>query len=163
MSGTAGFQCSSWGKWHDGLPDLGFVEPLPIDELSAAEREAEVERLGDFGGPAPLRRRRAFRMSAGSTFGGGQRGWPFFDWLSNRIGGFPDTLNLEAPVRIRAGVRGLVEFEPTDHPLAARSARGSTWIGSSSCWVRHCAKATEAACASRSSRAAAARRSTWPN
>jgi hypothetical protein len=50
-----------------------------------------------------------------------------FGWLSNRINGYPDTLNLKASVRFRSGdLRPLIELEPTNHPLAVEQREGIT-------------------------------------
>jgi hypothetical protein len=45
----SGFRCHTCGQWHDELPlDVGFDEPLYIDELSAEERAAQVNANSDF-------------------------------------------------------------------------------------------------------------------
>jgi hypothetical protein len=55
------------------------------------------------------------------TFDSGQRGalGPWFGWFSNRLKGYPDTLNLKCRVHPQpARQRPYIELEPTDHPLA---------------------------------------------
>jgi hypothetical protein len=50
---------------------------------------------------------------------------PYFGWLSNRIPGYPDTLNLKARVQTRSlDRRPTIELEPSDHPLALEQAHG---------------------------------------
>ncbi len=50
---------------------------------------------------------------------------PYFGWLSNRIPGYPDTLNLKARVHTRSlDRRPTIELEATDHPLAVEQSRG---------------------------------------
>ena len=61
------------------------------------------------------------------TFDGGRQDGlgPWFGWFSNRLEGYPETLNLKAQVRPQGGhVRPLVELEPTDHPLAIEQRHG---------------------------------------
>ncbi len=50
---------------------------------------------------------------------------PYFGWLSSRIPGYPDTLNLRTNVHTRpVGTRPLVQLEPTEHPLAVEQREG---------------------------------------
>ena len=61
------------------------------------------------------------------TFDSGDQGalGPWFGWFSNRLKGYPDTLNLKCQVLPRAGrQRPLIELEPTDHPLAVEQQNG---------------------------------------
>jgi hypothetical protein len=52
---------------------------------------------------------------------------PWFGWFSNRLTGYPDTLNLKCQVHPRSGrQRPLIELEPTDHPLAVEQREGIT-------------------------------------
>ena len=52
---------------------------------------------------------------------------PWFGWFSNRLKGYPETLNLKCQVRPRSGrQRPLIELEPTDHPLAVEQRDGIT-------------------------------------
>jgi hypothetical protein len=52
---------------------------------------------------------------------------PYFGWFSNRLPGYPDTLNLKTNIRTRSLTqRPVVELEPTDHPLAIDSRNGIT-------------------------------------
>jgi len=48
-------------------------------------------------------------------------------WFSNRLRGYPDTLNLKCRVHPQAArQRPLIELEPTDHPLAVEQRSGIT-------------------------------------
>jgi hypothetical protein len=61
------------------------------------------------------------------TFDSGEQGdlGPWFGWFSNRLKGYPDTLNLKCQVHPRAGrQRPWVELEATDHPLALEQRNG---------------------------------------
>jgi hypothetical protein len=50
---------------------------------------------------------------------------PYFGWFSNRLPGFPDTVNLKARVHIsKKGQRPRIELEPTEHPLAVAQHHG---------------------------------------
>jgi len=50
---------------------------------------------------------------------------PWFGWFSNRLKGYPDTLNLKCQVNPRNGRRRpLIELEHTDHPLARDQRKG---------------------------------------
>ena len=52
---------------------------------------------------------------------------PYFGWLSTRIAGYPDTVNLKTNVHMRpVGERPQIELEPTDHPLAVEQREGIT-------------------------------------
>jgi len=53
---------------------------------------------------------------------------PWFGWLSNRLKGYPDTLNLKCRVHPQSGrQRPWLELEPTDHLLAKESREGITY------------------------------------
>lgn len=61
------------------------------------------------------------------TFDSGEQGdlGPWFGWFSNRLKGYPDTLNLKCQVHPRAGrQRPWIELEETDHPLALEQRNG---------------------------------------
>jgi hypothetical protein len=52
---------------------------------------------------------------------------PWFGWFSNRVPGYPDTLNLKCRVHPRDDrLRPFIELEPTDHPLACDQRNGIT-------------------------------------
>jgi len=64
------------------------------------------------------------------TFDSGEQ-WdigPWFGWFSNRIEGYPDTVNLKCQVHPRGGrQRPWIELEDSGHPLAAESQHGITY------------------------------------
>ncbi len=67
-----------------------------------------------------------FRSYA-ETFDSGNQGelGPWFGWFSNRLPGYPDTLNLKCQVHPRTGpARPWLELEPTEHPLAREQRDG---------------------------------------
>ncbi len=50
---------------------------------------------------------------------------PWFGWFSNRLKGYPDTLNLKCQVNPQSGrTRPWLELEATDHPLSLESREG---------------------------------------
>jgi hypothetical protein len=50
---------------------------------------------------------------------------PWFGRLSNRLRGYPDTLNLKCQVHPREGrIRPWLQLEATDHPLAVEQLNG---------------------------------------
>jgi hypothetical protein len=52
---------------------------------------------------------------------------PWFGWFSNRLKGYPDTLNLKCQVHPRPDrQRPAIELESTDHPLAVEQRSGIT-------------------------------------
>jgi hypothetical protein len=58
---------------------------------------------------------------------GGDLG-PWFGWFSNRLPGYPDTLNLKCQVHPQPErQRPHIELEPTDHPLAIEQQHGITF------------------------------------
>lgn len=53
---------------------------------------------------------------------------PWFGWFSNRLAGYPDTLNIKTQVHPRdGGQRPWIELEPTAHPLAVEQRDGITF------------------------------------
>ena len=64
------------------------------------------------------------------TFDSGEQGGlgPWFGWFSNRLEGYPDTLNLKCQVSPVSGrKRPLLSLEPTSHPLAVDQQGGITF------------------------------------
>jgi hypothetical protein len=64
------------------------------------------------------------------TFDDGHQGslGPWFGWFSNRLKGYPDTLNLKCQVIPRDGrSRPHIALEPTSHPLAIEQRDGITF------------------------------------
>jgi hypothetical protein len=67
-----------------------------------------------------------------NTFDSGEQAGlgPWFGWFSNRLAGYPDTLNLKCQLHFqndRQRQRPKVELEPTEHPLAVEQQRGMTF------------------------------------
>lgn len=61
------------------------------------------------------------------TFDEGNQGdlGPWFGWFSNRLKGYPDTINLKCQIYPQEGrIRPLIELEPTDHPLSIAQRDG---------------------------------------
>jgi hypothetical protein len=53
---------------------------------------------------------------------------PWFGWFSNRLKGYPDTLNLKCQVRPQAGrQRPSIELEQSEHSLAIDQRDGITF------------------------------------
>jgi hypothetical protein len=64
------------------------------------------------------------------TFDSGEQGelGPWFGWFSNRLKGYPDTLNLKCQVHPQAGrQRPWIELETSEHALARESLDGITY------------------------------------
>jgi hypothetical protein len=65
-----------------------------------------------------------------ASFDSGEQGHlgPWFGWFSNRLSGYPDTLNLKCQVHPQDGrKRPLIALEATDHPLAVEQHEGITF------------------------------------
>ncbi len=151
---ATGFTCTVCGKWHEGIPDQAFALPHVIYELDEAERgrrartsedlcslddehffvrgllEIPILGTGDrfaYGVWSTLSRPN-FDLYV-DTFRDGDQGklGPFFGWFSNRLTGYPDTLNLKCSVQPRdCNRRPSFTLEPTDHPLAVEQRNGIT-------------------------------------
>jgi hypothetical protein len=69
-----------------------------------------------------------FRIYVDTFDSGDQEGLgPWFGWFSNRLKGYPDTLNLKCQVHPRPGrQRPWIELEATEHPLAMEQRAGIT-------------------------------------
>jgi hypothetical protein len=53
---------------------------------------------------------------------------PWFGWFSNRLKGYPDTLNMKCQVHPQAGrQRPWIELEDGEHPLAKEASEGITF------------------------------------
>lgn len=148
-----GFHCHTCGEWHDELPlDVGFDEPLHVDELTAEERARSVTGAGDFrtltndegvhyfihgvieipvtdlddsfcyGVWASLSH--ASYEAALAAYRADTEAGPFFGWLCNSIPGYPDTLTLKTNVRLRPKRKPAIILEAGDHPLAVEQHRG---------------------------------------
>jgi hypothetical protein len=50
---------------------------------------------------------------------------PYFGWLSNKLPGYPNTLNLKTTVQSKnVNWRPYIRLEPTEHPLAVEQRNG---------------------------------------
>jgi hypothetical protein len=147
------YTCRSCGESHGDLPpSVGFDAPEAWLAVPEAERERRGECSTDscvldgehffilgcleipvLGGPGPfvwnawssLSRRNFERAVDLWTTTGRESEPPYFGWLSSRIPGYPETLNLKCRVHTRpVGERPKLELEPTEHPLAVHQRDG---------------------------------------
>ena len=153
---TRGFRCHTCGQWHDELPlDVGFDEPLYVDELSAEERAAQVTADGDFrvwnsadqgthyfvrgvieipvlGAEDVFCYGVWSSLSVASyekarvAYRANQSDGPFFGWLSNRLAGYPDTLGLKTDVNVRPDRKPSIVLHCQPHPLHVEQRDGIT-------------------------------------
>ena len=146
------YRCSSCGAEHEGLPDMAFDRPIYASQVPEAERPHRVKLGSDacvidsedrfirgcleipilgtgvsftWGAWVSLSERNfqryldLFHADPPADEG------PYFGWFSNRLPGYPDTLNLKTRVHLRPGrKRSLLELEPTEHPLAVHQRAG---------------------------------------
>ena len=140
------------GETHDELPAAAIPAPYVWEQSSEEERAAEFELTADtcvwqdehffVRGVLEiplLDREGSFDFGIWSTlsaenferymalFDSPERAslGPMFGWFSNRLPGFPDTLNLKCMVHPRDdGLRPIIELEPTNHPLAIQQHGG---------------------------------------
>jgi hypothetical protein len=146
------FRCTSCGKDHDGLPDMGMFAPDPYLDVPEAERAERtsftVDRcvVRDDDGEHYFVRGVIFIPVHGQNEPFGLGAWvsqsrtnfdcyaaneemaPTFGWLVNRMAHYEETtFLLRTRVHFRAGdERPTIELEPTDHPLAVEQRSGIT-------------------------------------
>ncbi len=147
------FTCATCGEVHEGIPDIAFDAPYYFDQMKPEERAGTAKLSDDFcsigdeeffirtclripirgydedfmwGVWVSLSRenferyRQVFDKETPPEGEG-----PYFGWFSNRIGGYPETLNLKTRVHLQSGgARPLLELEPTDHPLSVHAREG---------------------------------------
>ncbi len=148
--------CSRCGERHEGLPDLAYDAPDYWAQLTEEERaqsvlEEDLCRVrsveGSFfyvRGVLELPILEADELFAFGVWGSlSERSFerfvqlfddprrvdepPYFSWLSNSLGGYPDTLNLRASLQVRAlDLRPAVVLEPAPHPLSVDQREGIT-------------------------------------
>ena len=148
---TPPFKCSSCGKIHDELPDIGYREPYYTFGLPTAEKARRVrlstdlcaldeehyfvrgllqlpiqgssETLG-FGVWSSLSKANFSRYR--EHYDEDLSNWePMFGWLSNQLPVFPDTLSL--PLRVQTqgkGTRPFFMLENEDHELVRAQRDG---------------------------------------
>jgi hypothetical protein len=150
--GIVRFTCSTCGRVHEGLPDLSFDAPIYYGGVPEGERDARCTLSSDlcviddqdffargvlevpikgtedvfgWGVWVSLSRPNFDRyvelFDAEPAAGDG----PWFGWLSNRLPGYPETLNLRTHLHLRPSrQRPRIVLEPTDHPLAVHQREG---------------------------------------
>lgn len=146
------FTCSICGDVHAGLPDIGFDAPMYYTALAPEERAARATLTSDLCtiDDTDFFVRAVLEIpikGTEETFGWGA--WvtlsrshfdryvelfdidppagegPWFGWFSNRVPGYPDTLNLKTRVHLQPHrQRPRLELEPTAHPLAVHQREG---------------------------------------
>lgn len=150
---SEGFVCRHCGVVHKGLPlSFGVDTPIYFDGIPAAERSSRVSISSDqciidgehyfvrgclevritgtsdvfeWGVWVSLSEKSFKRVTELWNKSGRGSEPPSFGWLSTRLPGYPDTLNLKTIVHLRpVGVRTFIELEPTDHPLSLEQQRG---------------------------------------
>jgi hypothetical protein len=146
------YTCSKCGQTHSGFPDLAFDVPfyyqgLTDDERARARLSSDTCVIDD---DYFVRGVLEIPIHGGDeTFGFGvwvtlshqnyqryeqlyeQRDRlpeePYFGWFSNRLPGYPDTLNLKTNVYLRPyPTRPRIELHKSDHPLALEQRGGIT-------------------------------------
>jgi len=146
------YVCSTCGKPHDDLPDLGADTPDPWFDVAEEDRAKRVVLTSDtciidqeqyfirgvihipvrdqsepFGFGVWVSQKRenfnTYVLNSDSAAIG-----PFFGWLSTRIACYPqDTFLLKTMAHFRGkGLRPSIELEPTEHPLAVDQREGIT-------------------------------------
>lgn len=146
-------ECSSCGQAHD-ISQMAFDVPCPdyLFEIPEAERpeRCELQRsvcviddekffvkgaleipVSDL--PQPLSLNVWVSLSS-ENFDRSMELWttvgresepPYFGWFSNRLPGFPDTLNLKTLVHTQpVGSIPLITLEPSEHPLSVAHHKG---------------------------------------
>lgn len=146
------FTCSTCGDVHDGLPDIGFDAPIYYTAIPEEERASRATLSRDLCAidDTDFFIRAVLEIPVKGTsdvFGWGA--WvtlskphfdryvelfavdpppgegPWFGWFSNRVPGYPDTLNLKTRVHLRPQrQRPGIVLEPTEHPLAVHQREG---------------------------------------
>jgi hypothetical protein len=97
------FTCSTCGRVHEGLPDISFDAPIYYARVPEGERASRSTLSSDLCviDSSDFFARGVLEIpikEAEDVFGWG----PWFGWLSNRLPGYPDTLNLRTHLHLRA-------------------------------------------------------------
>jgi len=149
---TLRWKCSTCGEEHEGLPDMSFHAPIYYQQVPEPDRARRAQLTSDtcvidgedrfvrgclevpildagsmfvWGAWVSLSQRNFDRYVETFAASAPEGEGPYFGWLSNRLPGYPETLNLKARVHLQAaGKRPLIELEPTDHPLAVHQREG---------------------------------------
>jgi hypothetical protein len=150
--GTMSYQCSTCGKLHDGLPDIGDDKPfywytIPEEERAARSMVTEDTCVidgeeffirgvihipindydQDFGFGVWVSQKKENFQTYIHNFDTNQIG-PFFGWLSSELTYFEEsTLSLKTMAHfVGNGQRPSIELEPATHPLAIFQQEGIT-------------------------------------
>jgi hypothetical protein len=146
------FKCETCGEEHDGLPDVGFDSPAYVQQVPEAERASRVLLTKDMCTidstdrfirtclEIPIRGTDAtFVWGVWVSLSERNFQWyadhfkqdppanegPYFGWFSNRLPGYPNTLNLKTRVHLQpGGMRPMIELEASDHPLSKHQQEG---------------------------------------
>lgn len=148
------FTCACCGKTVEGLPDLAFDMPIYCAVLSEEERRARTtltedlcsldgehffvrgvcklpvedsDRTFSYGVWVSLQKENFERFSASIDEGKQSSLGAMFGWLSNRIPGYPDTLNLQTGVEPQDDHQRpfvWISDAHSDHPLYAEQRNG---------------------------------------
>ena len=148
------FTCACCGETIEGLPDLGYAAPAYYDAMSEAERAARTYLDSDvciIDGdnrfirvvcPVPIIGAEAYfgwgvwvSLSEGNfaryrdSFGDRDQSklGQLFGWLSNRLPGYPDTLNLPmtvVPQDDNQRPLAWINADRADHPLYVHQREG---------------------------------------
>jgi hypothetical protein len=142
------YKCTSCDELHQGLPHLSYPAPEYWSDSLASETSFLTDDLCSIANEdffihclleIPIQdtpevltwgvwsslARDNFKLYADGASAGLQTS--MFGWFSNSLPSYPETLNLKCAVRPReAGLRPLIELEPTDHPLSLDQRQGIT-------------------------------------
>jgi len=146
-----GFRCASCGEWHDELP-MAFHVEAPAYWLQASRWSRLKGALGEdqceiddhrflrarivlpvhdaptdfeWGVWVSQSRESYDRVRELWTTEGREAEPPTFAWVQSHVGPYPSTLGLQAWLYTQpAGVRPLVDLQPTAHPLAREQREG---------------------------------------
>lgn len=146
------YRCTTCGKAHDGLPDLGYRWPDPYFGIPESERAQRIRGTTDicsiddedffirgiilmpirdsddaFGLGVWVSQKRENFQAYLQNFDSADIG-PFFGWLCNRIPFYDeDTWALKTMAHFQGNhQRPLIKPEPSDHPLYRDFAEGIT-------------------------------------
>jgi hypothetical protein len=148
------YTCATCGETHTGLPDLAFDAPFHYRSMTEEDRRRLAILTSDtcviagedyfvrgclqlpihghhepftYGVWVSLSAKNFRRFEELFESKDPVTEPPYFGWFSNRIDGYPETLNLKARVMLRQHpLRPLIELEPGDHPLAVDQRNGIT-------------------------------------
>jgi hypothetical protein len=146
------FKCTTCGKTHVGVPDLGFDVPHQFHTMSDAERRETAQLTADTcviagedffvrGSLEIPVNGREFAFTYGVWVSLSSKNFQryqelferrdrikepaYFGWLCNRLPGYPDTLNLKTNVILQSyPLRPRIELQPTEHRLAVEQQEG---------------------------------------